>query len=190
MPWKCRNPSHHLPSVPQQWSPSLQRYKYVCGNMQLMDALKSWLLIGRANLTFDQWPLASHSGASPFTSPSSFITTLLITVPVPKNRNMVLLLERNRRWWQTKFEAPLRLSWDYNAKMIMQNNAKIMTAWKISAKEMQWHQTGGTGGYWRLLVAKLYSEIWIHCLKEISDGNAVAIKLAATGGYWRLSAAT
>ena len=84
-PENVRNPSHHLPSVPQQWSPSLQRYKYVCGNMQLMDALKSWLLIGRANLTFDQWPLASHSGASPFTSPSSFITTLLITVPVPKN---------------------------------------------------------------------------------------------------------
>ena len=46
-----------------------------------------------------------------------------------------------------------------------------------------------TGGYWRLPVAKRYSEIWIHCLKEISDGNAVAIKLAATGGYRRLLAA-
>ena len=34
------------------------------------------------------------------------------------------------------------------------------------------------------------SEMWIHCLKEISDGNAVAIKLGATWGQPKMSSST
>ena len=107
-----------------------------CGNMLLMESLKSGLLIGWAN---DQWPLALHSRHNPFTSPPTFIA-LLITLPVPKNSTQKYGFTAGKQsLLKYGGKQILRLLWGSSEAPSLQNLTEIwFHCWKEILVEIWW----------------------------------------------------